>query len=169
MDSTPIITTERTNLHSPDTITLAQVRHLDSDPEILKYITGGKTRTKPESEHWLQTRLAEYHKNGFGLMPAYLKSDNSFIGWGGLKKLDNTDHIELGYRLDKPYWGKGLATEVAKGIVDYAKAHLAIDKLVAVTDLDNKASQQVLTKIGFSYLSEAFYYQTHVAYFEMSL
>lgn len=102
-------------------------------------------------------------------MPAYLKSDDSFIGWGGLKKLDRTEHIELGYRLDKPYWGKGFATEIAKGIVNYAKGHLTIAQLVAVTDLNNLASQQVLSKVGFSYISEAYYYQTQVAYYEMDL
>lgn len=165
----PLITTERTYLSTADTLQLNQIRKLDSDPEIMRYISKGKPRTVQESKDWIAKRLAEYKKYGFGLMPAYLKENNAFIGWGGLKHLDGTDKIEVGYRFDKPYWGMGFATEITKAVVEYAHQELGISQLVAVTDLDNEASKKVLTKSGFQYISQAFYYNTEVDYFELNL
>lgn len=169
MAHTPLIITERTYLSTPDTLELNQIRKLDSDPEIMRFITKGKPRTKQESEDWLVKRLADYKKNGFGLMPAYLKNTHELIGWGGLKLLDKTTKIEVGYRLDKLYWGKGFATEITKAIIKYAHDHLAISQLVAVTDLENEASKNVLAKSGFKHISKAFYYNTDVDYFELNL
>jgi len=163
----PLITTERTYMSTPDKLKLQQIRKLDSDPEIMRYITNGKPRTKTESEAWIAERRAEYIKYGFGLMPAYLKENDQFIGWAGLKKLENTGKIEVGYRLDKPYWGQGFATEMTKGVIAYANALLHIKQLVAVTDLGNEASKNVLIKCGFEYVSKAFYYNTDVEYFEL--
>lgn len=164
----PVITTERTYLSTPDTIKIEQIRKLDSDSEIMKYITKGKPRTLTESQEWIAKRLGEYKKNGFGFMPIYLKEDDTFIGWGGLKLLDETSKIEVGYRLDKPYWGQGFATEITKAIINYAQSELGIKQLVAVIDLENEASKKVLTKSGFQYISKKFYYNTEVDYFELN-
>ncbi|WP_422358549.1 GNAT family N-acetyltransferase [Reichenbachiella sp.] len=169
MPINPLITTERTYLCTPDTLAFEQIRKLDSDPEILRYITGGKTRSKAESQDWITKRLAEYKTDGFGLMPAYLKENDAFIGWGGLKHLDQTDKVEVGYRFDKPYWGQGFATEITQAVVKYANEKLGIKQLVAVTDLDNMASQKVLIKCGFDNLGQAHYYNNEVIYFELNL
>ncbi|MEP2025378.1 MAG: GNAT family N-acetyltransferase [Reichenbachiella sp.] len=168
MTRNTIITTERTYLSSPDTLELDQIIKLDSDPEIMRYITKGKPRSRQESEEWIAKRLIDFKKHGFGLMPAYLIADDSFIGWGGLKHFDNTSKIEVGYRLDKPYWGMGFATEITKGVIDYASNKLGLKQLVAVTDLENEASKKVLLKSGFKYISQAFHYQTDVDYFELN-
>lgn len=164
-----LITTERTYLQTPDFLTFEQIRKLDADPEIMRYITNGKPRTAQESKNWLKIKLNEYQTNNFGLMPVFTKSDQSFIGWGGLKRLENSSKIEVGYRLDKAYWGKGYATEITQAIIKYAKDKLAIQQLVAVTDLENKASQKVLLKCGFQYISQAHYYNTEVDYYELNL
>ncbi|SMD38944.1 Protein N-acetyltransferase, RimJ/RimL family [Reichenbachiella faecimaris] len=163
-----IITTERTYLSTPDTLEFHQIRKLDSDPEIMRYITKGKPRSAQESEEWITKRRVEYKKNGFGLMPVYLKESDEFIGWAGLKFLDETSKIEVGYRFDKPYWGMGLATEITKAVVSYAREKLGIQQLVAVTDLENEASKKVLLKSGFKFLNQAFYYNTDVDYFELN-
>lgn len=167
MPQSTLIQTERTYLETPDSLTLEQIKRLDIDPQIMRFITNGKPRSAQESEKWLKIKLDDYKKNGFGLMPAYLKTDHSFIGWGGLKHLDNTNKIEVGYRLDKAYWGMGFATEITKAIIQYAQEQLKIKELVAITHVDNEASKNVLRKCGFKYLSKAFYYNTHVDYFEL--
>lgn len=169
MNPSPVIETARIYLTTPKDLTLEQIRALDTDIEVMRYINHGKPRTHQESEHWLNIKLEDYEKNGFGLMPAYLKQDRTCIGWGGLKYLENTSKIELGYRLDKAYWGQGLATEIGLAITEYAKLKLNIKQLIAVTHLENIASQRVLEKCGFHYVSEEFYYNTRVSYFENDL
>jgi RimJ/RimL family protein N-acetyltransferase len=57
--------------------------------------------------------------------------------------------IDLGFRLAQPYWGKGLATEVASAWVDAAFNDLNIDRLAALVHPQNAASIRVLVKLRF--------------------
>lgn len=77
----------------------------------------------------------------------------NFMGSCLLREFNAGDNtiIELGYSLAKPYWGRGYATEMAKLLVDYAFTIPQTRKVVAVTDQENKGSQMVLLKSGFTY------------------
>lgn len=55
MKPVPVITTNRTYLLSPQELTLDQIRILDSDPQVMKYIGKGVPRTIQESQKWLNT------------------------------------------------------------------------------------------------------------------
>lgn len=58
-------------------------------------------------------------------------------------------HMEIGYWFGVPYWGYGLATEAARGAIEFAFTRLAAQKLEAFYYADNAASGRVLTKSGF--------------------
>jgi ribosomal-protein-alanine N-acetyltransferase len=60
------------------------------------------------------------------------------------------DDVEVGYSLDPPYWGRGLATEIAAACVERARADLRLTTVVALTQPANARSQRVLEKIGMS-------------------
>jgi ribosomal-protein-alanine N-acetyltransferase len=81
------------------------------------------------------------------------RETGNFMGSCLLREFNAGDDtvIELGYSLATPYWGKGYATEMAKLVVDYAFTIPQTQKVVAVTDQENKGSQMVLLKSGFSY------------------
>jgi ribosomal-protein-alanine N-acetyltransferase len=85
-------------------------------------------------------------------------SDSALIGWAGLTYLPETDETEVAYLLDKPFWGRGLATEAARASLRYGFEELAIDTIVGVVHPDNLASQRVLTKAGLSFVEPAHYF-----------
>jgi RimJ/RimL family protein N-acetyltransferase len=58
----------------------------------------------------------------------------------------------LGYWLGKPYWGHGFMTEAVGAVLRVVFQNEETQRMVAVTDIDNTASQNVLRKIGFRYL-----------------
>ena len=58
--------------------------------------------------------------------------------------------IELGYRLGRRWWRRGYATEAASACLRFAFGELGLERVVAVTDPDNVASQRVLAKIGMA-------------------
>ncbi len=91
-----------------------------------------------------------------------------FIGWFCLKHLDDTNEIEIGYRLLKEYWGKGYATEMSDKIIEYGFEIMKLNVIVGITQPGNMASQKVLKKVGLLYIKDAFYYNTHVKYFSIS-
>ena len=62
--------------------------------------------------------------------------------------------VELGYSFLKNFWGKGYASESVKGGLEYAFSRLKLSSLVAITQVENIASQKVLLKSGFTQLED---------------
>src|SRR5947209_4562634 len=91
---------------------------LDSDPAVMRYLTGGKP-TPPETirERNLPGILAGYDTwdRKLGLFAAHEKDGGAFIGWFILRpEVDGPlDKVEIGYRLRQAAWGKGYATEAS--------------------------------------------------------
>ena len=141
---------------------------LDSDLEVMRYISKGKIRTFKEIKDDLEGIIAYNQKNkDFGLWAAIYKENKNFIGWFCLKPLDKTDEIEVGYRLIREFWRKGYASEGAKALVEYGFQNLHLKRIAAVVDPRNKASVRVLEKSGLEYEKIAYYYDSEVAYFSI--
>jgi len=81
------------------------------------------------------------------------KETQGFIGWCGLDHLDQAkNHPVLFYLLKASYWGKGLATEAARGVLDYAFRELDLARIDGGAAFENIASKRVMDKIGMRYL-----------------
>jgi ribosomal-protein-alanine N-acetyltransferase len=63
--------------------------------------------------------------------------------------------VEVAFALAKAYWGQGLATEAAQGIVQYGFEHLQLSRLICLIDHDNQASINVATKVGMTFEKES--------------
>ena len=66
-----------------------------------------------------------------------------------LEFFDHSGWIDLGFRFAQPYWGKGLATEVASAWVRVAFDGFGLSRLGAFANPENRASIRVLEKLGF--------------------
>ena len=102
------------------------------------------------------------------MFTALEKASGAFVGFCGLKYLDNTSEIEVGYRLAKKFWGKGFATEAARASLHYGFETLGLDRIVAVVQPENAASCRVIEKIGLRYEKDARFYDTDVRYFAIT-
>lgn len=85
----------------------------------------------------------------YGIWAAFLKENDEFIGWFALKPLPKTGEIEVGYRLLPQHWGKGYATEGTSALLKHGFDDLSLECVVAIAQLENKASRRVLEKAGF--------------------
>lgn len=147
---------------------IKDIYRLDSDLEIMKYI-GPPVADIDSLKPRVERTINQYKLNtGFGLWVAVEKQTNAVIGWFCLKNLDNTAEIEVGYRLLKEFWGKGYATEMSKKLLEYGFKIKKLDEIVGITHPDHVASQNVLKKIGLSYIKDAHYYSTDVKYFAVT-
>jgi [ribosomal protein S5]-alanine N-acetyltransferase len=121
-------------------------------PDVMRYIGTG-VKTELEARELFNLLVAHQDKFEFSLGKVFDKQTKRFIGIGGVVHfaLDYQNPvIEVGYWLHPEFWGKGYATEIAKGCIDWAFQNLNIDKIVGVTDPANTASQNVLIKAGLS-------------------
>ena len=82
---------------------------MNSDPEIMKYVGDGSIRTHEQMLGELDILISHYErKPGLGIWAVELKENSTFIGASGLVYYDNTDEIEIGYRMLKEHWNTSL-------------------------------------------------------------
>ena len=105
--------------------------------------------TKEELE-WFLNGHPEHPE--LGLWATLHKETGKFIGRCGLLPwtIDDRLEVEVAYMIDKAYWGRGLATEAAQGILQYGFEHLKLFRLICLMDPANSASQRVAQKMGMS-------------------
>ncbi len=136
---------------------------LDQNPEVMRYINGGKPSTMDEIQNLILPRLKAYHNpvKGWGLWKVTTLADDewipsTFIGWILVRPMGFFDDpqfndIELGWRFKQEVWGRGYATEAAKAICERLIQQSDIDYLSAVADENNVASINIMKKLGMSY------------------
>ena len=149
------------------------ILHLDSDPDVHRYLGGKPIKTIEEARSGINYICGQYERNGIGRWAVIEKATEDFIGWGGIKFVNDdvingrSDFHDIGYRFIKKYWGKGYATEVAKASVHYAWNDLKLPKIYSWSDAGNKASHKVLQKAGFRLLEEFDYHGAPHVWFDM--
>lgn len=122
-----------------------------TNPDIMQFIGNGQTRDKEGVRKFLEWIYHTYSLNtNYGLKLILEKGSNKRIGHAGLvpQIINEKEEIEIGYWISQEYWGRGFATEIARGLMEYGKNKLNIEKMIALIQKDNNASQKVAKKIG---------------------
>ncbi len=129
---------------------------LDSDPEVMRYLTGdGRTRAQVEKAHGLRLATAQ-PVAGLGFWVGFV--DDEFIGWWLLQPAGWGEETllpgeaELGYRLLRKHWGKGLATEGAREMVRHSFQDLNMNRVFALTMTVNERSRATMSSAGLRYV-----------------
>ena len=128
---------------------------LDSDPSVMRFITGGRVTPRSEIEDEILPAFLRHYARwpGWGFFAAEERVSATFLGWFHLRPGDGDpdDEVELGYRLRKEAWGKGYATEGARALIDYAFG-LGARRVYARTMTVNVASRCVMEKSGLPFV-----------------
>ncbi len=120
----------------------------------MRYIGSGDaySRTVDESEARLRRLIEHQDRHGFSLWAVTDRESGSVLGDAGLILYAHEGpDVELGFRLGKPHWGQGYATEAADAWVAHGFGQLGLERIVAVTHPENVASQRVLEKAGMRF------------------
>jgi ribosomal-protein-alanine N-acetyltransferase len=143
---------------------------LSSDPDVMKFIREPDQEIEQSRNSIQKTMDYQERENDFGLWFVFEKETSEPIGFVLLLhiELNPNNPVEVGYRLHKKFWGKGIATELASCMKNYAK-ELGLKSLCGITIEPNIGSQKVLKKIGMQYKEQRKYYNTDVMYFEVEL
>lgn len=118
------------------------------DAEVMRWVGEGRPVTREETAAMLRGYVEHQAEHGYAFWAVVERGTGELIGDAGL---EHTEHgLELGYTLARPAWGRGLATEAARAVVDAARGPLRRDRLVALADVQNPGSARVLEKVGFT-------------------
>jgi len=130
------------------------IMQLNNEPGVLQYIPEPAIKSEQEALKVLTDIILPQYKNNLGRWAVHLKQGNEFIGWCGLKWLQQTDEIDLGYRFKPSAWGKGYGTEAAGHTLNYGLQQLQLKKIVAHAHIHNIVSQKILEKIGMQFVGK---------------
>ncbi|GLX78975.1 alanine acetyltransferase [Thalassotalea insulae] len=123
-----------------------------NEPSYIANIEDKKVRTIDDAIKYLNDGpIATYQKFGFGLYLVELKETGEPIGMCGLLKRDTLADADLGYSLLKQYWSMGYAKESALAVLKSANHDYGLNRIVAITKIDNLRSSGLLEKLGFSF------------------
>jgi RimJ/RimL family protein N-acetyltransferase len=125
---------------------------LDSDPDVMRYINGGRPTPREEIENDFLPAFLDYYRRftGYGFWAVIEKSTGDFLGWFHFRpKPDGSpDEPELGYRLRKSAWGKGYATEGSRALIRKGFTELGVRRVYAQAMVVNLGSSRVMEKAG---------------------
>src|ERR1700681_1692399 len=107
-----VLETERLTLTQLSPADGAELTALYANPVVMEYIDPGG-RTPERTARTLARMYAQWTELGYGFMVARERGAPAVIGAAGLLGREPGDPVELGYMLDKPFWGKGYATELS--------------------------------------------------------
>ncbi|TDL99568.1 MAG: GNAT family N-acetyltransferase [Flavobacteriaceae bacterium] len=130
---------------------------LHSDPEVHRFLGNKTVKSIEETLNLINLVRKKYLEVGVGRWAIIDKKSNDFIGWSGLDLVteninNHQNYYDLGYRLSRKYWGKGIATETAVASLEYAFKILGANQVYARADSENLASDKVLRKVGLTFV-----------------
>ncbi|MFF5174020.1 GNAT family N-acetyltransferase [Micromonospora sp. NPDC000089] len=127
---------------------------LDGDPEVMRFLTGGApTPRATVRDEQLPRLLAGYDRHpGLGRWAAEDRATGGFVGWFALDPSEDGTEAELGYRLRRAVWGRGLATEGSRALVRHAFDTVGVRRVWAQTMAVNAGSRRVMEKAGLRHV-----------------
>jgi RimJ/RimL family protein N-acetyltransferase len=151
-----ILSTERLALRRWVATDVDPFVRMNQDPEVRRYFPN--LATPEESIALIKTIETFFDANGYGLYALELRSTGEFVGFTGFSQpaFDAwfTPCIEIGWRLRKEFWGRGLATEAARACLDHGFQTLGLENILSFTAVLNTRSEKVMQRIGMTRLGE---------------
>jgi [ribosomal protein S5]-alanine N-acetyltransferase len=153
---------------------LTPLYEMHADAEAMKFLGG--VWTLKQTRETLERILERDARGDSRWMAVDELASGRFIGVCWLGPLGarwdaelGAGHIELGYRYDRRYWGRGYATEAGEAMLRRGFEEMELPEIVAIVNEENIASDRVLNKLGMKYhrtfrqegLTIKFYKQTH--------
>jgi RimJ/RimL family protein N-acetyltransferase len=143
--------TDRLRLRQFTAADLDLLVRLDSDPEVMRFLTGQPTPRRELEDIVLPAYLQVYAEHPrLGTFKA--EDETGFVGWFGLQPTKEPTTVDVGYRLLRRAWGKGYATEGTRALIDQAFGELGMERVIADTMAVNHRSRAVLRRAGLRFV-----------------
>jgi ribosomal-protein-alanine N-acetyltransferase len=163
-----MIETERLKFRPFTADDLPWLIEMRSDPDVYRYLGGTKLQNPEALAKRIQFYIDCYEKFGFGSSVMIWKETGEQIGSAGLQPLEDTGEIEVGYNMKKAFWGRGIGTEAARGWLDHGFGPGGLERIVAIAIPENRASINIMEKLGMTYEKTEDHYGSQCAFYAVS-
>jgi len=154
----------------PFTIEDAEASYeMSLDPIVMEFLGGIDTGTLEEHRDMIKNApMGDYEKYGFGRHAVIHKETGEYIGFNGLKYIEELDEVDIGWRISSKYWRQGLAYESALPCVDFAFNDLGLDRIISLANVENIASTNLMKKLGMTYQKDIRIYDEDAVYYALN-
>jgi RimJ/RimL family protein N-acetyltransferase len=125
---------------------------INADPEVMRWIRDGSVRDAEHTAKGIAFWEHEWETRGFGLFAVVERESGDLAGFTGLSVPSFLPEIlpavEIGWRLGRRFWGRGIATEAAWAALRFGMADCALDRIVSTHQIGNEASERIMLKLG---------------------
>jgi ribosomal-protein-alanine N-acetyltransferase len=132
-------------LQTEDAGTLQRIYQAEG---VLRYFPNPAPPSLEKVERFIANQQVHWDQHGYGNWGLLPDGKAEIIGWAGLQYLPELDETEVGFLLDRPFWGKGYATEAALASLRFGFEHCELDHTIALVHPENHASRRVIEKCG---------------------
>lgn len=147
-----VLETQRLSLRELTSDDAQFILKLLNEPSFLRYIGDKQARNLEDARQYiLNGPVASYERNGFGLYVVELKESYTPIGMCGLLKRLELPDPDIGFAFLPEFWSQGFAFEAAATLLQDARERLKLERILAITSLDNDASIKLLQRLGFRF------------------
>jgi len=144
----PTVRTERLVLREWREQDRGPFARMNADPVVMEHLTAPLPRA--DSDSFVDRMLTHWAERGYGLWAVEVGGD--FAGFVGLSpatfEAPFTPAVEVGWRLDRPFWGSGLASEGARAALAFGFDEVGLDEILSWTAVTNHRSWRVMQRLG---------------------
>lgn len=146
--------TERTIFTLLEEKDLPDMTVMALEPDTFRYLKKLRVMTDEQYQRFLRLKLEQIrHKTGYH-WAVRLKSDNSWVGAVNLNPIGGTTRLQIGCQLMRQYWGQGFASELTRGVLEFAIRDAGLKEVYGVFEKENLVSRRLLAKLGFTWLED---------------
>ena len=131
---------------------------INGDAEVMRWIGTGTVRNLEQTRASVAAWEHEWDAAGMGLFAIEIRATGELAGLTGLAVPHFLPEImpavEIAWRLARPFWGRGFATEAARAALEFGLLDRDLAKIVAIVQIGNGASERVMQKIGMQFERE---------------
>lgn len=150
-----ILSTDRLILRYPVESDKEFMIALWTDAEMTRYTGGPRERQFLEKE--FDNAVSPDKREEYDLWMIEGKNEGTLVGSAGFipKEVDGEALIELNYYIDRRFWGRGYAKEIAAGLIEHGFEIKKLAEIIAIIDTDNLASIKVAESVGMGRWKES--------------
>ncbi|RLV04627.1 GNAT family N-acetyltransferase [Streptomyces griseocarneus] len=145
----PELRTDRLLLRPWRESDLAPWAAMNADPAVREHL--GPPLTREQSDASVARFQAGFDELGYGWWAVEARATGEFIGFAGLDEVEDDmpfTGVEVGWRLARPFWGHGYASEAGRAALAFGFGTLGLPEILAVTTVGNLRSQAVMRRLG---------------------
>ena len=151
----PVLETRRLVLQPYEIHHLDALHRLWTDPDVRRYLWDDVIISRERAAQAVQDALTSADQSGIGFWSLFQRGKEKLEGFCGLRYVENSCDIELLYGLAPALWKRGLATEAAYAVLEYAFTTIHLERVYARSDIPNVGSARVMRRLGMKFETEA--------------